>query len=76
MLYATQTLLLATTQNVGGCRIAQELLEELDVVKQNFTGFFSALRPKIESMHTTTGTSSGGAGDSPGTGSQSVGADF
>lgn len=28
----------------------QELLEELDVVKQNFTGFFSAIGPKIDAM--------------------------
>ena len=54
----------------GGGLVTQELLEELDVVKQNFTGFFSALRPKIESMHTT----SGGAGNSPG--SQPAGTSF
>jgi hypothetical protein len=34
----------------------QELLEELDVVKQNFTGFFSTIRPKIDSMQSLDGS--------------------
>ena len=48
--------------------VCQELLEELDVVKQNFTGFFSAIRPKIDSIQTSVGIGGTGGGGGGGAG--------